>query len=335
MKRSDANKIRELLGYSPDSAGGIMTTRYLAFKKNITIKDVFEKIKIIGPKTEYIETIFVLDMNGTLIGEVDLRDILSSNSNLLLEKIMEENVKFVYLDEDQEQVAKMVSKYSLSVVPVVNKNMKLLGIITIDDVVDVIQEENTEDILKMGGAGDDETLSTDLYSIIRKRLPWLLVNLISAFLASFTVDMFSSTISKVVALASIMPIVSGMGGNAGTQSLAVTIRAIALDEDDEAAFVVILKYLLTGLINGTIIGTTCGAIVYIMFGNIYISLIILMSMIGNYIIACLVGYLIPKILKAINIDPAMASSIILTAITDICGFFLFLGLASIFIDKLV
>lgn len=162
-----------------------------------------------------------------------------------------------------------------------------------------------------------------------------MLNLISAFLASFTVDIFSSTISKVVALASIMPIVSGMGGNAGTQSLSVTIRAIALDEDDESSFLVITKYLLTGLINGAIIGTVCGSIVYLMFGNIYISIIILLSMIGNYVIACLVGYLIPKALKALKIDPALASSILLTAITDICGFFLFLGLASLFIDKLV
>lgn len=336
MKRSEANKLRELLGYSGDSAGGIMTTQYIAFKKNLNIKEVMEKIKLIAPRTEYIETIFVLDLDGTVIGEADLRDILIADENTLLEDITNENILSVRPNDDQEEVARLVSRYGLKVVPVINKRKNLLGIITIDDVVDVIQEENTEDILKLAGAGDDESLSTNLSESMKKRLPWLLINLVTAFLASFTVGLFSKTIDTVVALAVAMPIVSGMGGNAGTQSLAVTIRSIALGEyyEDEN-FEVSIRYVFLGFLNGIVLGIICGIIIYFMFGNKYLSLIIFLSMIGNCIIASLVGYLIPIGLKAIKVDPAMASAVLLTTITDVCGFFLFLGLATIYLHKLI
>lgn len=336
MKRSEANKLRELLGYADDSAGGIMTTQYIAFKKNLKIKEVMEKIKLIAPRTEYIETIFVLDLDGTVIGEADLRDILIADENTLLEDITNENILSVRPNDDQEEVARLVSRYGLKVVPVINKRKNLLGIITIDDVVDVIQEENTEDILKLAGAGDDESLSTNLSESMKKRLPWLLINLVTAFLASFTVGLFSKTIDTVVALAVAMPIVSGMGGNAGTQSLAVTIRSIALGEyyEDEN-FEVSIRYVFLGFLNGIVLGIICGIIIYFMFGNKYLSLIIFLSMIGNCIIASLVGYLIPIGLKAIKVDPAMASAVLLTTITDVCGFFLFLGLATIYLHKLI
>lgn len=336
MKRSEANKLRELLGYADDSAGGIMTTQYIAFKKNLNIKEVMEKIKLIAPRTEYIETIFVLDLDGTVIGEADLRDILIADENTLLEDITNENILSVRPNDDQEEVARLVSRYGLKVVPVINKRKNLLGIITIDDVVDVIQEENTEDILKLAGAGDDESLSTNLSESMKKRLPWLLINLVTAFLASFTVGLFSKTIDTVVAVAVAMPIVSGMGGNAGTQSLAVTIRSIALGEyyEDEN-FEVSIRYVFLGFLNGIVLGIICGIIIYFMFGNKYLSLIIFLSMIGNCIIASLVGYLIPIGLKAIKVDPAMASAVLLTTITDVCGFFLFLGLATIYLHKLI
>lgn len=335
MKRSDANKIRTLLGYEEDSAGGIMTTQYIAFKGNLNVKTVMEKIKIIGPRTEYIETIFVLDDEARLVGEADLRDILIAPDESLLKEISSENIIYVDPYYDQEKVAQIVSRYGLKVVPVVNRRGNMLGIITIDDVIDVINEENTEDILKMHGAGDDETLETELFESVKKRLPWLLINLLTAFSVSFTVGLFSKTIDKVVVLAAVMPIVSGMGGNIGTQSLAVTIRSIALDDDIEEKFKTSLKYILIGLINGIVLGILCGSIVYYIYRMPYLSLIILLAMIGNSLIACLIGFLIPVGLKTFKIDPAMASSILLTMITDTCGFFLFLGLASLFIDKLV
>lgn len=166
-------------------------------------------------------------------------------------------------------------------------------------------------------------------------MPWLLINLLTAFLASFTVGLFQGTIDKVVALAVTMPIVSGMGGNAGTQALAVTIRSIALGEHDNRDNLgVSIKYIILGFINGLVIGIICGLIISVAFKNVYLGIVILLSMVGNCIIACLVGYLIPIGLKAIKIDPAMASAVLLTTVTDVCGFFLFLGLATMFVTKL-
>lgn len=335
MKRSEANKLRELLGYAEDTAGGIMTTRFIAFKKNLNVKEVLEKIKIIAPKLEYIDTIFVLNDKRELIGEVELRDIIISNDTVKLEDLMDENIIYVNATDDQEKVAQLASRYSLKVIPVVNNKKNLLGIITIDDIIDVIQEENTEDIFKMSGITEEEAVDSPFKEIIQNRLPWLLINLITAFLASFTVGLFSQTIDKVVALAVVMPIVSGMGGNAGTQALTVTIRGIALDNLNDEKLKTILKYTFIGIFNGTVLGIICGGIIYVMYHNIYLSFIIFLAMIGNFIIACVVGYLIPILLKAMKIDPAMASAVILTTLTDVFGFLQFLGLATIFINKLV
>lgn len=336
MKRSDANKLRELLGYKDDTAGGLMTTRFMAFKSNLKVKEVMEKIKIIAPKTEYIETVFVLDQKKELIGEVDLRDILISESDIVIEELMNDNIVFVNSFDDQEKVAQLASKYGLKVIPVVNNKRNLLGIITVDDIIDVIQEENTEDILRLSGIRDEEEMDTPIKNVITKRLPWLLINLCMAFISSSTVGLFSATIDKVVALAVAMPIVSGIGGNTGTQSLALTIRAIALDNINyDKKFKLILKYLFVGMVNGSVLGFFASIIVYVLFNNAYLSLIIFMSMIGNCMIAGAIGYLIPIILKTFKIDPAIASSVILTTITDTLGFFQFLGLATLFIDKLI
>lgn len=334
MKKSEANKIYTLLGYKEDSAGGIMTTEYLAFKKNMDLKSVLNSIKKIAPKTEYIESVFVLESNGVLLGEADLRDILIMPHNTLLEDITDESIKYVYVDDDQEKVAQLVSKYSLKVVPVVNKKNNLLGIITIDDVLDVIEEENTEDILKLAGTADDEELETPLLDGVKKRVPWLIINLGTAFLASFVVSMFENTLSAVVALAVTMPIVSGMGGNAGTQGLAVTIRSIALGEyDPREKFLHLVKYIGVGLISGASLGILGGIIVFAMFSNIYLSLVLFLAMIGDVIVGCVAGFLIPIILKAIKIDPAQSSAVILTTFTDVCGFVFYLGIATIMLMR--
>ena len=336
MKRTEANKLRELLGYEEDSAGGIMTTRYIAFREELLIKDIMAKIKIIASKTEVIEKIFVLNNKRELIGEADLRDILISPDDMQLMEIKNENVISVFPDVDQEDVARMVSKYDLKVIPVVSRRNQILGIITIDDIIDVILEEGTEDILKLGGVSEEENVNSKLLISIRKRLPWLVVNLGTAFLASFVVGTFQGTISKAVILATAMPIVAGMGGNAGTQSLTVTIRGIALGElsmiDNHK---MVVKQIFVGFINGAVLGFITGSIMFIVNKNIFLGLIIFLAMIGNLTIACLTGFLIPVTLKRLKIDPALASAVLLTTFTDVCGFFLFLGLAQIFIQKLV
>ena len=338
MKRSQANKLRELLGYEEDTAGGIMTTQYMAFKGSLQMKDVLNRIKLIAPKTEVIETIFILNDKKELVGSADLRDILISNDDVELYEIMNENIISVYAEEDQEEVAMLVSKYGLNVVPVINKKKNMLGIITVDDIIDVIQEENTEDILKLGGVSEDENVDSNFLLSVKRRLPWLMINLCTAFLASFTVGLFSGTIARVVALASAMPIVAGMGGNAGTQTLTVTIRGIALGEvDAEDQFEnlkIVFKELRVGLINGACLGIITGFIMYIIHGNPFFGLIIFLAMMGNLVVACTVGFLVPVTLKYLKIDPALASAVVLTTFTDICGFFMFLGLATIFINKI-
>ena len=336
MKRSEANKLRELLGYEEDSAGGIMTTRYIAFREELLIKDIMAKIKMIAPKTEVIEKIFVLNNKRELIGEADLRDILISPDDMQLKEIKNENIISVHPDEDQEDVARMVSKYDLKVIPVISRRNQLLGIITIDDIIDVILEEGTEDILKLGGVSEEENINSKLLISIKKRLPWLVVNLGTAFLASFVVGTFQGTISRAVILATAMPIVAGMGGNAGTQSLTVTIRGIALGElsmiDNNK---MVLKQIFVGFINGAVLGFITGFIMFLVNKNIFLGFIIFLAMIGNLTIACLTGFLIPVTLKRLKVDPALASAVLLTTFTDVCGFFLFLGLAQIFIQKLI
>ena len=336
MKRSQANKIRELLGYEEDTAGGIMTTQYIAFKENLEIKEVMKKIKMIAPRTEVIETIFVTNSKKELVGEADLRDILISSDETKLSEIMDENPKYVYVEEDQEDVARLVSKYDLKVVPVINHKKMILGIITIDDIIDVIQEENTEDILKLGGVSEEEDIYSDFWFSVKQRLPWLVINLGTAFLASFVIGLFSGTVEKVVILSSVMTIISGMGGNAGTQALSVTIRALALGEVDlKDTLGIIWKTVLVGTINGALLGLLCGGILWAIYGNFYMGLIVFLAMIGNLVIACMIGFLIPITLKAMKIDPAMASAVVLTTATDCFGFLIFLSLATVFLSKLV
>lgn len=315
---------------------GIMTTEYIALYQNLTVKEAMKKIKEITPKTEYIQTIYVMNTNKKIKGTVDLRDIIIADESLKLEDIAEENFIYVEPELDQEEVARIVSKYDLNAVPVLNNSKRMLGIIMVDDIVDVLVEEQTEDILKMGGVAKEETLDSTLLESIKMRLPWLLVNLITAFLASLTVKAFENTIAKVVALSAIMSIVTGMGGNAGTQTVSIIIRNLAIGKVKfKEVGHLILKEVVLGLINGAVIGLVTGVIVTIIYHNIYLGVIIFLAMIGNLIISGFFGLVIPIALEKLKIDPALSSSIFLTTATDVLGFFLFLSLASVFLTKLL
>ena len=336
MKAGDKAVIKELLGYKDDSAGGIMTTEYIALYKDLTVKEAINKIKEIAPKTEYIQTIYVMNSNKKIKGTVDLRDLIIAKENLKLEEIAEENFIYVEPELDQEEVAKIVSKYDLNAVPVLNSRKRMLGIIMVDDIVDVLVEEQTEDILKMGGVAKEETLDSTLIESIRMRLPWLLINLLTAFLAALTVKCFENTIAKVVALSATMSIVTGMGGNAGTQTVSIIIRNLAMGKVKfKEVGHLIFKEVILGLINGAIIGLVTGIIVALIYHNMYLGLIIFLAMIGNLIISGFFGLVIPIVLEKLKVDPALSSSIFLTTATDVLGFFLFLSLASIFLSKLM
>lgn len=336
MKDGDKKIIKQLLGYKDDCAGGIMTTEYIAINENLSIAETIKTIKEIAPKTEVIETIFVINKNKTLVGTAQLRDILVEPENEKLKDITNKEFLYVEPETDQEEVALIVSKYDLNVIPVVNKRKVMLGIITIDDIVDVIVEEQTEDVLKMAGVAKEERLDSSLGQSIKLRLPWLFVNLITAFLAAMTVKMFESTIEQVVALSAIMSIVTGMGGNAGTQTVSIIIRNIAMGKVKlKDSMHLLIKEIFLGLINGASIGIVTGIIVAILYGNFYLGLIIFLAMIGNLIVSGFFGLLVPLILDKLKMDPALASSIFLTTATDVLGFFIFLSLANLFLPYLV
>ena len=313
-----------------------MTTEYIALYQDLSIKEAIKKIKEIVPKTEYIQTIYLMNSSKKIIGTVELRDILVADENLELKEIANENFIYVEPELDQEEVAKIVSKYDLTAVPVLNARKRMLGIIMVDDIVDVLVEEQTEDILKMGGVAKEETLDSTLLESIKMRLPWLLINLITAFLAALTVKAFESTIAKVVALSATMSIVTGMGGNAGTQTVSIIIRNLAMGKVKfKEVGHLILKEVVLGLINGAIIGLVTGLIVALIYKNMYLGIIIFLAMVGNLIISGFFGLIIPVVLEKLKIDPALSSSIFLTTATDVLGFFLFLGLASVFLSKLL
>lgn len=336
INEDERTSVEQLLGYSKDSAGGIMTTEFIALNGNLTISEALDKIREIGPDTEVIELIFILNNNHELVGTADLRDILSSDPKTELSSITNETILTVYPEMDQEKVALLVSKYDLKAIAVVNIDNKLLGIITVDDIIDVIVQEQSEDLLRLGGIGGQLKSDGTVFYYVQRRIPWLLINLGTAFLAAFTVTLFEDVISQVVALASSMSIVTGMGGNAGNQTLSVTVRSIALGELDlKKHWKKVFKEVMIGVLQGAIVGCLAGIILHFKVGNPMIGLIIFLAMIGNMAVASIFGFMVPLILKRFNFDPALGSSIFLTAATDVLGFFFFLGLASLFLPWLV
>lgn len=336
MKENDRVILTSLLGYPNDSAGGLMTTEYIALNENLCVRQALNKIKEIAPKTEIITIIYLLNNQKQLVGTVNLRDLFTHQEEKLLKDFKNPNVLKVYPEEDQEQVSLLVSKYDLLAIPVVNHRDLLLGIITVDDIIDVIIDEQTEDLLGLAGVDKEERLNAPLIDSVKKRLPWLVINLATAFMASFTIGLFEGTIEKVVALASVMSIVAGMGGNAGTQTLSLVIRGIALGEVKlKEDWRLIIKEFCLGIINGAITGFITAIIIYWHYHNIFLGVIILIAMMGNLVIAGVFGFTIPLVLKKLNIDPALASSIFLTTMTDVGGFFIFLGLAQLFLAYLI
>jgi magnesium transporter len=336
MKSGDRQIITDLLKYPEESAGGIMTTAYVALRDTLKVSEGLDKIRQIGPRTEVIETLYVVNESRQLIGSVDLKILLSTPRDHTIGSIMDDHVISVEPETDQEQVALLVSRYDLNAIPVVSKKQQILGIITVDDVIDVIVQEYDEDMLQMAGVSSEESLDTTLPQSVRMRLPWLLINLATAFLASFTVKMFETTIAKVVALSAIMTIVSGMGGNAGTQTVSILVRRLAQGElsweDCKKPF---LKEVLLGLVDGAACGLVTALIVWPTYHNFYLGLIVFLAMIGNLLVSSVFGFLIPVIMRKLNWDPAIASTIFLTTATDVLGFFIFLGLATLFMPYLL
>ena len=272
--------------------------------------------------------IFVIDASFRLLGAVDLDRVLRTKRTVKVEEIMHETRHAIPATMDQEEAAHEFEQYDLLSAAVVDENERLVGVLTIDDVVDVIQQEAEEDLLRLGGVGDEE-LSDAVIATSRSRVPWLMVNLVTAFLAASVISLFDATIEQVVALAILMPIVAGMGGNAGSQTMTVTVRALATrDIDIYNAGRIIRREMVVGFLNGLIFAVLIGIVAGFWFQSPSIGGIIAAAMVINMFVAALAGILIPLTLDKVGADPAVASAVFVTAVTDVVGFFAFLGLAA-------
>ncbi|MGV3684940.1 MAG: magnesium transporter [Daejeonella sp.] len=329
LDEEDASNIRSLLKYDDDTAGGLMNTQVIKINQNLMKKEALDLIIKQSEEMEEFYTINVIDEHNMLKGIVSLKDIIKARNNVRIQEIIKADFVYVKADTDQEEVAKLISQYNLTSIPVVDDNMHLLGRITFDDVIDVMEEENTEDILKISGVSEDEELAGNWKEAVKSRLPWLVLNLGTAFLAASVIRYFDSSIARMGILAGYMVMIAGMGGNAATQALAVTVRRISLNDlTDNQAYRTVLKEFTVGLINGASIGFIIFLFALFYDANPMLGLVIFIAMTGNLIIAGMAGSSIPLILKRVGIDPAIASSIIITTFTDVFGFLLLLGLAS-------
>ena len=329
LDEEDASNIRTLLTYAEDTAGGLMNTQVIKVNHNSNKKEALDAVIRLSEEMEEFYTIYVVDDANVLLGTVSLKRIVKSKNSIKISELLQTDFEYVTADADQEEVARLISQYNLTSIPVVDDAMHLLGHITFDDVIDVLEEENTEDILKISGVSEDEALSGNWREAVKSRLPWLVLNLMTAFLAASVIRYFDHTIAQLGIIAGYMTMIAGMGGNAATQALAVTVRRISLNDlTDTQTFRTVLKEFTVGLINGSVVGLIVLAVAVFYDQNPMLGLVIFSAMTGNLIIAGVAGSSIPLLLKRIGIDPAVASSIIITTFTDVFGFLLLLGLAS-------
>lgn len=332
LPAAEAGEIIDLLRYDEDTAGGLMTTELVSLESSLTADQAIQEVRIQGREIEDFYTVFVVDEAQRLLGTLRLDDLVVADPGSRVGDLVEAPVAMVHPLEDQEEVGRLISRYNLAAIPVVSEAGVLLGRITFDDVIDVIEAEQTEDILLMAGVGsDEEALRYTWSESVRARMPWLFVNLGTAALASLVVYAFSETIENVVILAAIMPIVAGLGGNAGTQALAVTVRSLALDRTPGRKAPLmdhVGRELAVGLINGAILGMSVAVLATVLGGDPMLGAVVLMAMWGNLVVAGFLGSFVPSLMDRLGLDPAVASSMFVTPFTDLCGFLFLLGLAS-------
>lgn len=321
-------RLRRALDYPEETAGRRMQTEFVAVPPFWTVGQTIDYMREDQNLPDRFSQIFVIDPTFKLLGAVDLDQILRTKRTVKIEEIMHETRHAIPATMDQEEAAREFEQYDLLSAAVVDENERLVGVLTIDDVVDVIQQEAEEDLLRMGGVGDEE-LSDTVIDTSRSRVPWLLINLATAFLSASVISMFGATIEQMVALAALMPIVASLGGNAGTQTMTVTVRALATkDLDIYNAGRVIRREVMVGLLNGIVIAAILGVIAGAWFQNVDLGIVIASAMIINMFAAALAGILIPLVLDRSGADPAISSSIFTTMVTDVTGFVAFLGLAT-------
>ena len=330
MRPKESGVVENLLEYDEQTAGRTMNPHVFALNEDMTVGEAIAELQ--GNRdVEMVFYLYVVDERRHLVGVVSLRRLLLVSPETPLKRIMTSDLISARVDMDQEEVARQVAAYNLLAIPVVDEENKLVGIITVDDVIDVIKDEATEDIYRLAGVAGDERVFTPAGESLRKRLPWLGVNLATAFLAAAVVSLFTNTIDALPILAVFMPIVAGMGGNAATQTLTVIVRGIALGELTFAnSRKALLKEAAVGIGNGVALGLVAASVAWLTRGDPVLGLVLGAAMVINMFVAATAGVLIPLGLRAAKVDPALASAVFITTMTDVFGFLSFLGLATVF-----
>ncbi len=322
-------RIIELLGYPENTAGAIMTKEYVSVQIDDTVKKAIFALRASQQK-ENIHTIFVIDKSGHYQGHISLPKLVLANPQTKVKRVMAQELMPIPVDKDQEEVAKFFTRYDLITAPIISSSGLLLGRITADDVLDIVQKEASEDILRMGGISKEETSHAPFFRSSLRRSVWLILNLATAFISAAVIRSFDEAIETAVIIASFMPIVASIGGSAGGQTMTLTIRHIVLGELSlDTISKRLIRELLISFVNGLGLGGLTGLVVYMLTQNMPLAIVIFLALLTNILVAAFCGALVPQLLHRFKIDPAIGSVILVTTCTDIMGFFLFLSLATL------
>jgi len=333
FKRAELEKARL---YPEYSAGRVMTPHFVALEEKMTAQEAIDAIRSVGAEDESILYLYVIDADRALAGVVPIRRLVAAPPSRTVGELMIAEPVSVHPDADQEAVAEVVRRYDLLAVPVTDVDGRMLGVITVDDVIDVITEEATEDMYHLAGLSEEDRVFSPALVSLRKRFPWMTLNLATAFAAAWVVGLFESTLEQMVALAFFMPVVAGMGGNGGIQALTVITRGIALGEIEfSTGFRAAAKELAVGLALGAATGLLSAGVAYLWLGIPVLGLVIFLAMVITMAIAGLLGAAVPLLLEAFDQDPALGSGVIVTTFTDILGFLSFLGIGTLLLGKMV
>ena len=335
MNKEAAAEIKALLHYEEYTAGSIMTTEFVTIPENSTVRSAMAILRTEAPGAETIYYVFVVDEMNRLAGVVSLRDLIIAHEDTLISTIMSERVVNVLVSEDQEEVARMMKDYNLLAMPVVDFQQHMLGIITVDDIIDVLDEEASDDYSKLAGISNMDTFDKTSLSAAKKRLPWLLILLVLGMLTANLIDLFTETISKVALLAAFIPLIAGTAGNSGTQALAVAVRGIATrDIEEESKVKLLFREAGTGLIVGVICAVFVVGLIYVWKHEFVIGLLVGAAILVSIFVATISGSFIPLFMHKMKIDPAVASGPFITTLNDIISVIIYLGLATLFIGDL-
>lgn len=331
-----AEEIRPLLEFEDESAGGLMTSAEVVLHKDITAGEAISHLRRVSPDAETVYYLFVVDDDVHLVGVVSIRDLVIVSPSTYIKDIMDPEVISVHADIDQEEAAQIMTRYDLLALPVVDADGHLLGVITHDDVMEVIEDEATEDIYRLGGVPSEKVSEVGMLPMLRTRTPWLVLNLGTAMISAVVLSLFEGTIAKIAILAAFFPIVAGVSGSAGTQTLTVTVRGLALGEIEPSnGLRALVRELLVGIANGLVLGVLVALIALIWQETPLLGLVVGSATLLNLIGAGIAGVSVPMIMQVLRIDPALASPVLVTTITDTLGYLIYLGIATLVFIRMV